>query len=250
MKIISINGITKTGKTTTCEALIRELSKRGYRVGSIKEIHNEAFAIDTKGSNTDRHKEAGSMMVVARGLFETDILIPKALDIETIFDYFDTDWLICEGVEDANIPKIVTGITSFDLDGKWDDRVLAISGRFSNLHVESYRDKPVFHYEKDITNFVDLLEKHVMHRLPNMDPACCDACGSNCKELMIERMNHPDSKRFCVLTNQDVECFINGKSITMVPFVQKLLKNAVLGVASELDGYKHEHEIVVRIKKP
>lgn len=250
MKIISVNGTTKTGKTTTCEALIRHLTLRGYRVGSVKEIHNEAFAIDTKGSNTDRHKEAGSTMVVARGLYETDILIPKAIDIERIFDYFDVDWLICEGVEDANVPKIVTGISDEDLDGKWDDRVLAVSGRYSNEHQGHYRERPIFHPLNDVEAFVDLMEAHVMHRLPNMDPDCCDACGSTCEQLMIEMMNHPETSRTCVLTNQKVECFINQKPLTMVPFVQKLLMNAVLGVVKELDGYHSGQEIVVRIKKP
>ena len=47
MKLFSVIGITKSGKTTTIENIIRELRKRRYTVGSVKEIHFEAFAIDT-----------------------------------------------------------------------------------------------------------------------------------------------------------------------------------------------------------
>ena len=51
MKVIAINGITKTGKTTACEVIIDGLRKRGYSVGSVKEIHFEKFKIDPDNSN-------------------------------------------------------------------------------------------------------------------------------------------------------------------------------------------------------
>ena len=41
MKVIKVQGTTKTGKTTTVEAVIRELRHRGYTVGSVKKIHYE-----------------------------------------------------------------------------------------------------------------------------------------------------------------------------------------------------------------
>lgn len=71
MKVFSVYGITKSGKTTTIENIIRELKRRGYTVGSVKEIHYEKFAIDTEGTNTDRHRRAGAEPVTARGHFET-----------------------------------------------------------------------------------------------------------------------------------------------------------------------------------
>ena len=59
MKVFSVFGITKSGKTTTIENIIAELRKRRYSVGSVKEIHFEIFAIDTEGTNADRHKKDG-----------------------------------------------------------------------------------------------------------------------------------------------------------------------------------------------
>ena len=46
----------------------------------------------------------------------------------------------------------------------------------------------------------------------------------------------------------NVELFIDGKEIGMVPFVQKTLKNVVEGAVKALDGYEEGKEIVIRIK--
>ncbi len=246
MKIVTINGITKSGKTTTVEAIIRELKRRKYSVGSIKDIHFENFAMDEEGTNTHRHHQAGADMVIAKGIYETDVLIYKALDIERIFDFFDHDWLVCEGVEHANIPKIVTGRSEADIELKIDDITIAISGVYGNDFKE-YSTIRVFHFEKDITSLVDYLEKVVPHRLPNMEPKCCMACDMTCHEMLLHMINNPDDNR-CVLQNQDVTLTINGVEVTMVPFVQKLLKNAVVGVVSELEGYKENSEIKVEFK--
>ena len=48
MKVFSVVGVTKSGKTTTIEQIIKEFIRRGYSVGSVKEIHFEQFAIDKK----------------------------------------------------------------------------------------------------------------------------------------------------------------------------------------------------------
>lgn len=58
------------------------------------------------GSNTWRHKQAGSEMIVARGFKETDILIPRHLGIDKILCYFDHDYVVIEGVADTILPKI------------------------------------------------------------------------------------------------------------------------------------------------
>ena len=46
----------------------------------------------------------------------------------------------------------------------------------------------------------------------------------------------------------DVQLFIDGDEIGMVPFVQKTLKNVVEGAVKALDGYEEGKEIVIRIQ--
>jgi molybdopterin-guanine dinucleotide biosynthesis protein B len=247
MRIITINGIHQTGKTTTATAIIHELSKRGYTVGSIKEIHAETFAMDTKGTNTDLHRQAGASMVVARGMYETDVLIPKAMNIERILDYFHHDWVICEGVEDANALKIVTGVSEQDCLDKWDERVIAISGIYSNQHHQPLQDRPVFHPIDDIEAFVDYLIKHVKTRLPSVDDVCCKACGLTCRQMLVEQFLYPEKELECVLSASNITVMVDQNPITMVPFIQTLVKNNVLAILSELDGYLPHKQITIKI---
>ena len=63
MKIISVIGHSKSGKTTLVEKLIKRFREDGYSVGSIKSIHKEGYAIDKKGSNSYKHRKAGASPV-------------------------------------------------------------------------------------------------------------------------------------------------------------------------------------------
>jgi len=213
MKVFSVVGITESGKTTTIENIIKELRKRGYSVGSVKEIHFEQFAIDTEGSNTYRHKEAGSQLVTARGYYETDILFQEKLKVDEILKFYDHDFVILEGIADANVPKIITAHNEKEVLERLDDMVFAISGRLSNT-LDEFENLPVINTMDNVERLVDLIEEKVLDRLPS---------------------------------KPKVQLKIDGKDIDMVPFVENILSNAVLGVVKELEGYEEGKEIMVRI---
>ena len=106
MKAIAIVGHSKTGKTTLCEALIRTLTARGYRVGSVKEIHAEGFSIDDPASNTGRHRSAGARTVIARGPAETDVLLDHPIPHRQLLSYFDEDYVIPVSYTHLTLPTI------------------------------------------------------------------------------------------------------------------------------------------------
>jgi molybdopterin-guanine dinucleotide biosynthesis protein B len=247
MRIFSVFGITKSGKTTTTENLIRELTKRRYSVGSIKEIHYEAFAIDTDGTNTDRHKKAGATLVVARGMSETDFLFPEPLALEKILRFFDQDFVIMEGVEDTCAPKIVTAHSTEEVDQRLDETVFAISGVLANTMSE-YRGLPVIHSIHDAERLADLVEEKVFRRLPDVHPDCCQACGFTCRELAGRILRGEAVREDCELDRAAIQLLIDGRDIPMVPFVQSLLRNALQGVVRELEGYRENGEIQVTIR--
>ncbi|OGQ40569.1 MAG: molybdopterin-guanine dinucleotide biosynthesis protein B, partial [Deltaproteobacteria bacterium RIFCSPLOWO2_01_FULL_42_9] len=61
--MVSIVGKSGSGKTTLLEKVVAELTKRGYRVGTIKhDVHG--FEIDHEGKDSWRHKMAGAKTVV------------------------------------------------------------------------------------------------------------------------------------------------------------------------------------------
>lgn len=247
MKVFSVVGITQTGKTTTIENIIKELRRRRYSVGSVKEIHFEQFAIDTEGTNTYRHREAGSQLITARGYHETDILFPGKLNIDEILRFYDHDFVVLEGVDDANVPKIISAHNEEEVSERLDDLVFAISGKISNT-MDEYKGIPVINSIENVERLVDLIEEKVYDKLPDFPEECCNKCGYSCSQLGTMILRGKAQREDCVLKKSKVNLQIDGKNIDMVPFVQNILSNAVLGVVKELEGYREGKEISINIK--
>jgi len=247
LKAFSVCGISGSGKTTTIENIIKELKSRHYRVGSVKEIHFEGFTIDPNPtSNTRRHRGAGAGLVCARGENETDLLYPEKLPMSAIFSFYekDYDWLVLEGVDDIPIPTIVTAHSIEDLEKKWSNMSFCTSGRISES-IKEYNGKPAINSITNIAKLVDLIELKVYDVLPQFPPQCCGACGMSC-ETLGEAILQGKKRRVDCVADRGIELVCGGRKIKMVPFVQALLKNAVLGVASELDGYEKGQSIEIR----
>jgi molybdopterin-guanine dinucleotide biosynthesis protein B len=246
MKVFSVAGYTKSGKTTTIEYIIKELKKRNYSVGSIKDIHFEGFAIDTEGTNTHRHKVAGAELVTARGLSETDILFQRKLDLYEIAKFYQVDYLVVEGVKDANIPMILTADCLEDLDERYNKKAFLISGKIADT-IETYKDLDAISALQDIEGIVDRIEARTFPMLPDFDPKCCSACGYDCRILCEMIVAGDKVYEDCAILNADVKLKVNGKSIKMVPFVQQILRNTVEAVVKELDGYSENALIEIEL---
>ncbi|MCL2121408.1 MAG: molybdopterin-guanine dinucleotide biosynthesis protein MobB [Clostridiales bacterium] len=248
MKVFSLCGYSDSGKTTTIELVIGELIRRGYKVGSVKEIHNEDFAIDREqGSNTRRHRAAGAEPVTARGLKETDVLYPVKLDMRKILSFYDDcDYVVCEGVRDYAIPMIMTGSKVEDLEEKWSELVFCVSGRVAD-EIKAYKDRPAISAVADIVAFTDLVEEKVFDLLPNAEPGHCGSCGGDCW-TMAAKILRGEAKRSDCAGNRGTELVINGKRIDMQPFMEKILHNTVLGLLSGFKGFVDDAEISIRIK--
>jgi molybdopterin-guanine dinucleotide biosynthesis protein B len=250
MKALSVIGITKSGKTTTIENIIKELIRRGFSVGSIKEIHYEKFAIDTEGSNTYRHAAAGAEVVTARGYKETDILFPVQLPVEDILRFYVQDYVVMEGVSDYNVPVILCAHSLKELEEHKEkdyfNRVFAISGVVADSK-NDFEKIPVINAEKNISELVDIIVEEVFDILPDFDPECCSACGYNCRELTA-RILHGISKRAdCKLSEAKIILSIDGKSIGMVPFVQSIMKDTIKALVSNLKGYRQGKKIEITL---
>lgn len=247
MKVIKVQGTTKTGKTTTVEAIIKELRRRGYTVGSVKEIHYEAFTMETEGTNTYKHKQAGAHPVTARGPSETDIMFDHRVDIDRILDIYSQDYVVIEGHAEANCPSIATGITTEQVDRQIEDLTIGISGVISNELTE-YRGFPVINATTDIDRLVDLIEAKTPERMPNYSADCCMSCGTDCRGLTKRIMDGTGSMSECILKGENVRVFINGKELPMVPFVKNIVRSVTTSVIKELNGYEDGSEITVKIK--
>jgi molybdopterin-guanine dinucleotide biosynthesis protein B len=249
MKAIAISGITMSGKTTVCETIISGLRKRGYSVGSVKEIHYEDFKIDPEpSSNTYRHREAGSQLVCARGMYETDILYPSKLPIGEVLKHYDHDFVILEGVSDCNVPRIITAHSEQEVEERMDERTVLVSGVIANSGITQVHGLPVINALKAPEELVDFVVRHAFEPLPSFDPKCCSACGHTCRELAGLIAHGKSKRKDCVLTSQKIDLLIDGQPVQMVPFVQNVLQNAVMGVIKELSGFSSGSDIEVKFR--
>lgn len=246
MKVMSVYGYTQSGKTTVAETIISGLIARRYSVGSIKEIHYEQFHIDTEGTNTYRHKKAGAQLVSARGMSETDILYDVKLKLPDILKHYHHEYVICEGVTDYNLPKILCGKSIEELEERWEDGVFAISGVIAE-QISEYRGLPVINVLKEPERLIKLVEEKVFELLPDVPVECCSSCGYDCRTLRDKILLGEAKREDCIESKGSVKLYIDGKPIKMVPFVQDILRNTCLGLISQFDGYEEESKIKIEI---
>lgn len=109
-KVFGITGWKNSGKTTLVEALVRELTGRGYRVSTIKHAHH-AFDIDVPGKDSYRHRKAGAHEVIVASeqrwalMHELRNESPPSL-ADLLIHLGDCELVLVEGFKGDAHPKI------------------------------------------------------------------------------------------------------------------------------------------------
>ena len=108
--IIGITGWKGVGKTHYSSLIIKLLVKKGFKIGSVKRAHHE-FDIDKTGTDSFKHREAGSSQVIISSskrwakIIENKNMKEKILE-ELIEEFKDVDIIVVEGFKKENHPKI------------------------------------------------------------------------------------------------------------------------------------------------
>ena len=226
MRIITVKGFSKTGKTTTATSLVSELKRRGYTVGTVKDIHFKDFEADTPGTDTYKHAQAGARRVTARGPKNTGIIMDERMTMDAILKYYKEDFVIIEGDCGIDSPTIITAKTINDIEEKMCPEAIAVSGIIANdMQDQMISISPKYSSDEKqlpVINGITEVEKMAD---------------------MIEAVTKEKE------TKLSVELTIDGEEIWMVPFVKETLKNVVVGAVKALDGYEEGKEIVIKIKE-
>lgn len=156
MKIITVVGVRKSGKTTTVTGLIRELKSRGYRVGTVKSVFCPSFTLDTDGSNSKRHREAGADIVCVKGKQEMDILLPPDME-GSFYSELPVDYLILEGEYEFCVPRIICAHKESEIEERMTEDTVALAGRIAE-RLDTYKGLRVFHSVNEISALADLAE--------------------------------------------------------------------------------------------
>jgi molybdopterin-guanine dinucleotide biosynthesis adapter protein len=173
--LIAAVGVSGSGKTTTLEFLISNLTKLGYDVGTIKHIHRENFTIDKEGTNTWRFSKAGSRIAVAFSPEEIAIIERTKTslnDLDRVVKYLENegvDVIFIEGFHGyiskrPDILKIITAKTVEDLDktlGNTIPPVLAITGIIEKSAAELH-DIPYVDLPNQGATLLEIVKKHLV----------------------------------------------------------------------------------------
>ncbi len=249
MHVVQVCGYHQSGKTTTVKELISRLKTAGNSVASIKDIHSEGFVLDQPNKNSYVHKTAGANPVVIRSEAETDFLYNYQMDFLDIVHKISVDWLVVEGLSEFPLPKIVCGKTEQEVDDFLDRRTFAISGVISNKKKE-YRGLPVFNplVAEQANKLWELVMVKVFPMLPYVDEKCCDLCGLTCAQMVEAIIQGEKTYQDCLINRTNVHLKIGDRDIPIVPFVQNILKNNVMALVSEIDGWEEGKNIEIKLE--
>jgi len=228
-KTVSVIGFKNSGKTSVVEALVRELSSRGRRVGTLKHTADD-ISLDTPGKDTSRHRDAGS---VATGIIQentTAVFIDEnlsihqaaeklgAIDILVIegFKTVDTHARIIVPKEDGDVEKLSNGleIAIVTIPGsKYTGEVLTLD---------------------DAAKLADIVEAKAYPMLPGLD---CRSCGyDDCRSMGVALLAGEANLSQCVGYRSDGILKVNGVDVAMGNFVRDIMQNVVLGFIKSLKG--------------
>jgi molybdopterin-guanine dinucleotide biosynthesis protein B len=213
--IISIVGKSDSGKTTLIEKLVPELTRRGYRIATVKH-DTHGFEVDQEGKDSWRHKQAGAHTVVISSPQKVALIqdVEKDLSLEEIREKLiqDVNLILSEGYKKDVQPKIEIFRKEKHkelLCTKEDNLAAIVSNQSFDIGV------PCFDLE-DITGLASFIEK----------------------EFLKNR------------GNEDISLKVDGRKVPLKPFVKDFLKKTIKGMLTSLKGCDTAKRIEILIKEP
>ncbi len=167
MNVIAVTGSgRRSGKTTTIESLTGELTRRGKKVGTIKQIHKQDFTLDTENKDTWKHAHAGARIVVSAAPHEVAAM--KRIGNEDWFNEAmnllkgeDLDHVLIEGSSKREIPLIFAAgkvETAKKILKDFKGELICISAFAPEEFDKAEFSVPVLHPTKDVKKMADLVE--------------------------------------------------------------------------------------------
>ena len=230
--IIAIVGETKSGKTTTLEAITKGLTKKGYRVATAKNISETDYSVGTK-KDTRRHADESAKIVMSAA--PNALTIIKKVDTEkyNLNDFVknlcddEVDVLILDGfkkfvAKDLLVPKIVAVETTKEADeaSRLFEPILLFAAP-TKLNMNNSKI-PTFDAVQEPGKLIEIVDRRI---------------GS-----IIEKRR---------TSRETLKIEVNERSLPLNPFVNKFVRNVVLSMISTLKeaAIRGDEDIFIEIKR-
>lgn len=211
--IISIVGKSDSGKTTFIEKLLPELTRRGYRIATVKhDVHG--FEVDREGKDSWRHKQAGAHTTVISSPQKVALIrdVEKDLTLAELREKLirDVDLIISEGYKKDVQPKIEIFRTEKHkelLCTQEDNLVAIVSDREFNVGVSCF-------FLDDVKGVADFIEKKYLK-------------SKNEDRIVLK---------------------VDDRTISLKPFIRDFLSGSVKGMVSSLKGCEKPKKIEIHVE--
>ncbi len=232
MKVFSIKGCSLSELDLVVEKVAGQLSDRGHSVGVFKEVSE----VEKTGDLQPEPKYHFAELTIKRGPGDTVIRVSKRLSLDEALSFYNQDYLIVVGDIKVNAPKIVCVSDFTKITAKPNDGILAYCAYQPDE--KNFNGVPVFDCRDEICFLSDLIQEKVFEKLPDISSEGCGRCGKSCTEMAADIVNGNSSRSDCVSSRDRVKIIINGKELSLVPFVEDIVESVVKGLLSPLKGYE------------
>lgn len=221
-KALSLVGYKKSGKTTLMLDLIRGLKKRDITVSAAKFSHH---SFDRHDTDTDR---ISAEVTDLAGLTENETFFywSGKKYLPDLIPLMAGDILLVEGGKNLGwLPRVL--VLKHPEDAAKLDNGLALA-TWGEVRTD---------YLPHVDNVDDLIlllnDKGFL--LPGLD---CGTCGhETCAGLAAKIVSGMAGPEDCSARGTRLEINVNGKTLGMNPFVERIISRSILGMLSELKGY-------------
>ena len=159
--VFAVSGTKNSGKTHLVNKLIKCFVGDGYRVGVIKH-DGHGYSMDHEGTDTDSFMKSGALYSAIYSAKSCSLNARLSVDAQILMRACpDCEVLICEGMKDLEIPKLVTIRGEAAEEYFYAEPVIAcISDGSSQAEAlgEKFRDCPHFH-SRDIAGIYEYVKK-------------------------------------------------------------------------------------------
>lgn len=213
LPILCVVGASNSGKTTFLEQLIPELSRRGYRVGTVKhDVHG--FEMDQPGKDTWRHRKAGAQTIAISSPAMIGSIRQTAgeMDLDELAGryFWQEDLLVTEGYKRSHFPKIEvyrSAVQAEPLCGAKDNLIAMVTDDSISTEV------PVFGFD-EAARLAEFIEKR----------------------YLLERKKHR------------LSVHLDGRKLPLNGFVRDFLTAGILGMLSALRGWEKPKKIDIEVR--
>lgn len=243
---IAVVGFKDAGKTRVVEAIVREFTRRGHKVGTLKHTSSDHH-LDIPGKDTWRHREAGSSASAILTSDEAAIFLSHPVGVaEAAEKLGPVDVLVLEGFRSLDVvPRILIPRSPEEIEMLANGLEIAISGPdVERLHI-GVKGVPIIPISR-VDELAELITSRAFPLLPGLNCGGCgyESCGGLARAILA---GEAEAVRCVARTKEGVQLKVDGLGVAINPFVQKVMRNVVLGVVRTLKGIEEPRRVEVAL---